>query len=156
MCRGVSHTPFTWAIMYVCNEYAWFVWGTFHLKLHAKVSLLLLIYWCNGCKFIVWAKMCRGVSHTPSSERWCMSAMNMPYSFQWHVRPREGVCDTPLHLFDWNFGAVASIEGLICPHEGVCDTPTHMFGRNRGVVASIEGHVRQRESVCDTHQQLFD
>ena len=105
------------------------------LKLWGGGHSLYVINRCNTCNFIVWAKMCRGVSHTPSSERWCMSAMNMPYSFQWHVRPREGVCDTPLHLFDWNFGMMASIEGLVCWCEGVCDTPLHMFDWNRGVVA---------------------
>ena len=34
-------------------------------------------------------------------------------SFQWLVRPREGVCDTPLQFFGWNHAVMASIEGII-------------------------------------------
>ena len=34
-------------------------------------------------------------------------------SIEGHLRPYEGVCDTPLPLFDWNHAVTASIEGII-------------------------------------------
>ena len=65
---------------------------------------------------------------TPSSrERNSMSAMNMPDSFQWHFRPCEGVCDTPLHLFGLNDAVMVSFQWHFRPCEGVCDTHQHWF-----------------------------
>ena len=80
---------------------------------------------------------------------------------------------------------VVSIEGLIRPYEGVCDTPLHMFDEFRGLiglrVGSVFAHVRAYairpysfwliawggwcgwfawfahvEGVCDTPLHLFD
>ena len=34
-------------------------------------------------------------------------------SFQWLIRQHEGVCDTPLHLFDLNCSVMAAIEGIV-------------------------------------------
>ena len=76
-------------------------------------------------------------------------------------RPHQGVCDTPLHLFDYCHGKIQLIITPvrlyfgICwfaclfhfrPHQGVCDTPLHMFDCILGLVGlrvcSVFAHVR--------------
>ena len=62
-------------------------------------------------------------------------------------RPLQGVCDTPLHLFDCFLG----IYWVICwfrfrPREGVCDTPLHMFDCILGLIGLrvdfLSAHIR--------------
>ena len=43
----------------------------------------------------------------PSCWRCCMYAANVPALFEGHVRPREGVCDTPLQFFGCNHAVMA-------------------------------------------------
>ena len=42
----------------------------------------------------------------------------------------EGVCDTPLHLFDYNYCLNDRFWTLFPAVECVCDTPIHLFDYN--------------------------
>ena len=49
--------------------------------------------------------MCRGVSHTPfTTGKYALVRRNQnPFSGEIHLIPEhQGVCDTPLHLFNYN------------------------------------------------------
>ena len=63
------------------------------------------------------------------------------------IRPHQGVCDTPLHLFGYCHGWIQLIittvrlNFVLCwvacwfrfrSHQGVCDTPLHLFGYCHG------------------------
>ena len=49
-----------------------------------------------------------------------------------HFRPHEGVCDTPLHLFDEILALLGLGEFRFRPHQGVCDTPPYSFPAENG------------------------
>ena len=84
MCRGVSHTPFIWAMLHVGNEYAWFVWWTFRLKWCGENPLLLH-------RSLIWGRM----RYAPTLVRLKWWGENLWLLL---VRLREGVCDTPLRF----------------------------------------------------------
>ena len=114
-CRGVSHTP--------SMAGKWHVRGwkcVRHKRVKSSGSVIM--------SPVKWPNRCRGVSHTPFiaaklhiRREWCVGRHYFvfanvrayairPYTcsidfWGWlgmgwfHFRPREGVCDTPLHLF---------------------------------------------------------
>ena len=45
----------------------------------------------------------------------------------------KGVCDTPLHLFDYNHGLNDWVLMLFPAVKGVCDTPLQLFDYNHGL-----------------------
>ena len=112
MCRGVSHTPFIWAMLHVGNEYAWFVWWTFRLKWCGENSSLLhrSLMWgrmryapthvrlklcgdgfvCVACSPL-WGRM----RYAPTLVRLKWWGENLWLLL---VRPGVGVCDMSLRL----------------------------------------------------------
>ena len=63
------------------------------------------------------------------------------------VRSRQGVCDTPLHVYRLFVVGVDSLHfGLVRAFEGVCDTPLHVYrlfvvGLGR-CISGLFAHVR--------------
>ena len=68
----------------------------------------------------------------------------------------KGVCNTPLHLFDYNHGLNDWVLMLFPAVKGVCDTPLHMFDYNFGVNNWFFVLFPAVEGVCDTPLHLFD
>ena len=105
-----------WAMLHVGGEYAGFGWGVFHLQSCGENSLLLhcSLMWgrmryaptlvclksCGENSLLLHCSLMWGrMRYAPTPVRLKSCVENLWLLL---VRPREGVCDTPLHLFGWN------------------------------------------------------
>ena len=131
MCRGVSHTPFTLAKMYVSGEHAGIVCVVFWLQSFGNGSLLLH---CSP----IWGRM----RYAPTLVRlkWCGEhSLLLHCSLMWG---RMRYAPTLVRL-------KSCVENLwlllVCPGVGVCDTSLRLLGeifrcKNNGRPMSFCGH----------------
>ena len=112
------------------------------------------------CSIVFWdILVCALVSFppTPGRMRYAPTPVRLIFCLYWFAcwfrfRSHQGVCDMPLHLFDYYRGQiqliiipVRLISGFCwfaCwfhfrPREGVCDTPLHLFDYYRGQIQLI-------------------
>ena len=101
MCRGVSHTPFTLAKKHV-RRYCFF--GRYRFVFAHIRAYAIRPYTCSvdfwdwlGCWLVSY-------SLTSGRMRYAPTLVRLNFGICWfaclfHIRPLQGVCDTPLHLF---------------------------------------------------------
>ena len=91
-----------------------------------------------------------------------MIAVNKASSSNGHVRRREGVCDTPLHIYrlfvrDSLFVGVGPFSFSLATVGAYCIRPdvggNGMMAVNK--TSSFNGCVRRREGVCDTPLHIY-
>ena len=100
-CRGVSHTPSTAAKLHVRGW--WFV-GCYHFVFAHLRAYAIRPYICSIEILGLLGRTFRAFSITSGRMRYAPTFVRLKSWVCWVVRfvrfcSREGVCDTPLHLF---------------------------------------------------------